>query len=169
MAFEGLQQIGHFLGHNINFAFEDTTASFERGKKKYLADHPGEKSEGLVQIIEGHRGAWYRQFLKLRNDIEHRGFKYPEIKYVLDESDQVKVVFPVFGRRTTEQLLNLLYINLMSFCEDVIVYLLSVKLPPDKVIVVMPEDQQDSAHAAKYRVGIKVNENGVEKVFPLSQ
>lgn len=168
MAFEGLQQLGDFLGYNVKFAFADTTKSFEEGKKKFLAENPGGKVEGLIQVFEGHRGAWYQQFIKHRNAIEHRGSKYPKINYVLDENDKVKVLFPVFAKRTTEQLLDLLYENLLSFCEDTVVSLLSLKLPPDKVIIIMPEDQRDPANPAKYRVGLRVNENGKESIYPIN-
>lgn len=168
MAFEGLQQIGHFLGYNINFAFEDTAKSFEAGKRKFLAEYPGKKSEGLVQVLEEHRGVWYQQFIKHRNVIEHRGFKYPQIKYVLDQNDKVKVLFPVFEQRTTEQLLGLLYENLTSFCEDIVICLLNLKLLPDRVIILIPEGQRDQANPAKYRVGLRVNQNSKEVVFPLS-
>jgi len=155
MVFRDLIRLAGFMGYNISFAFSDKKKYTEK-KNKFLIKNPEEKFNKFCDMIDNDRKAWQSIFVKIRDTIEHEGFKLPEIKYVIDGSNNsVKPLYPKINNQTIEEILEICWSNLCHFYEEIIVFLLSVKLTDPLILVAIPKDKRDPNNPVKYKVGAK--------------
>lgn len=154
IAFDGLIKLAGFMGYNISFAFSNEKKYLEK-REKFLSQNSDNKYQKFCEMIDGNRKAWHSTFIKIRDAIEHDGFKLPEIEYVLDKDDRIKAIYPTINSQGIEIILEICWINLFHLCEDIIVFLLSTKLRDPLIIISIPEDKRDPSHPVKYKVTIK--------------
>lgn len=155
MALRNLVKFAGFLGFNISFSITSEGKKYSEKKDKFLNKNPDEKFKKLCAMIEGHRKSWNLIFSNIRDKIEHEGFKLPDIQYVLDENDNIKVIFPIINNQKIEEVLDACWQNIFRFCEDISVFLLSTKLKDPFIIVTIPKDERDKENLVKYKVSIK--------------
>ncbi|XOA43054.1 MAG: SEC-C metal-binding domain-containing protein [Candidatus Nealsonbacteria bacterium] len=154
IAFRGLIKIAGYMGYNISFAFSHKEKYLKK-KEKFLVNNSDDKFQKFCEMIENDRKTWRSTFIKMRDAIEHDGFKLPEIKYVLDKNDQIKPIYPTINYQTIEDVLEICWLNLFRFCEDTTVFLLSTKLRDPFIMVSIPRDKRDSVNPIKYKVTVK--------------
>jgi hypothetical protein len=102
-----------------------------------------------------HRATWYKAFNDLRNKIEHDGWHLPNLQYTLDSDNRVQVRLPTYPKQTIEEILGSYWQSMSTFCEEVTVFLLSLKLKKDMIIVFIPEEKRDKNLPVRYIVSHK--------------
>ncbi|MDE2079439.1 MAG: hypothetical protein KGI73_03570, partial [Patescibacteria group bacterium] len=156
IALSYLVKFASFLGYNISFIYQKDR-DFETGIKKFLEKHNSPLMEFLVDRVRTERVHWYTTFRKTRNDIEHEGWNLPNIKYSL-ENGQIKVLVPKFtDTLSINEGVDFLWIKLMEFCEEMVVMLISTKLPPHFAIVHLPKEKRDLKNPVRYQVVLALN------------
>lgn len=155
MAIGSLIAHSRYMGSNIGFLFSDDERKFRKGLKKFVLDENDERFKGLNEFIKHHRAIWYESFNDLRNKIEHEGWHLPNLHYALDENNKVQVRLPTSPNQTIEEILESYWQRMSMFCEEVIVFLLSLKLKDDMIIVFVPEENRDKNLPVRYMVSHK--------------
>jgi len=155
IALRSLVKFAGFLGFNISFVIVSEEKKYLEKKDKFLNKNLDEKFKKLCEMVENDRKNWYLIFSDIRNKIEHEGFKLPDIQYVLGRNNEIKVSYPTINHQRIEEILNICWQNIFRFCEDIIVFLLSIKLKNPLTIVAIPRDRRDQANPVKYRVSVK--------------
>lgn len=142
-------------GYNIEFMFSDEEDKFTKGAKNFPLDKDDARFVNLAAFIKNHKVAWYNAFRSLRKEIEHMGWSLPEVQYRVNEKYRVEALFPNVENLPIPQLCDLVWQNMVLLCEEVCVYLLSLKLPEDMIIVRVPENQREQHNKARYIVSHK--------------
>jgi len=155
MAIGGLVSHSRYMGSNIGFLFTDDEKKFRKGLSKFILTEDDERFKGLNAFVKHHRETWYEPFNNLRNKIEHEAWHLPNLQYTLDEQNKVQVRLPASPDKSIEEILESYWQNISMFCEEVTVFLLSLKLKEDMVIVLIPEDKRDQNLPVKYIVSHK--------------
>lgn len=155
MALRGLVKFTGFIGYNLSFVIISDEEKYLKKREKFLNKNLDEKFKKLCEMISDDRKSWYLTFSKTRNVIEHDGFKLPEIKYELGQNNEIKVMYPTIDYKRIEEILEICWQNMFRFCEDIIVFLLSMKLKDPLIIVEIPKDKRDPVNRVKYKVTIK--------------
>lgn len=141
------------FGYNINFLFTDVEKDFKKGAEKFKLQKDDPRFKNLVNFIKTHRDGWYSDFKNLRNDIEHDGYKLPEIKHNI-LNGKVNVVIPYYKNHSIEQILNTGWINLTTLCEEILIFIMSLELKTPYVIWKIPEDKRSQFNYMRYKVSI---------------
>lgn len=147
--------LADFMGYKISFLF-GKDQKFSSEKEKFLKTWTTERHSKWLAHMENYRNGWYKAFANFRGEIEHKGFELPKIKYVLDGDGNIKVKFPMFDSMQLDDLLNAEWEGLYRFCEEIIVFLLSTKLPPQFEVALIPKEKRDPAHPIKYALAIRM-------------
>jgi hypothetical protein len=155
MAVGALIKHSLYMGSNIGFLFQEDEKKFRRGLKGFVLKEDDERFKALNSFIKNHKDVWYSSFRDLRRRIEHDGWSLPPLKYSLDSSIKVEVHIPAFPDKTIPEMLEIFWQNMISFCEDVVVFLLSLKLKNNMIIVYLPEDKRDPQMPVRYIVSLK--------------
>lgn len=155
MATTGLiELVNKWFGYNIAFLFTDEEKKFEKGANAFKLDRNDPRFQTLSKFIQSHRVGWYADFKELRDRIEHRGYKLPQIKHRLGANGKVEAVLPSFERQTIEETLNVIWLNLSSLCEEILIAIMSFELKPPYIIWRIPEEKRAKHNWAKYKVSI---------------
>jgi len=155
MAMGSLIAHSRYMGANIGFLFTNNEKKFRKGAEKFILDENDERFKGLGAFMKHHKTAWYESFNELRNKIEHKGWHLPSLHYELDTNDKVQVRLPTSPDQTIEEILESYWQSMSMFCEEVIVFLLSLKLKQDMIIVFIPEEKRDKSMPVRYIVSHK--------------
>lgn len=172
MAINGLIKLTNHLGYKISFMFANEK-DYKKSKKEFLEINNSDNFKSLITMVDSHRLLWYQPFNDLRNKIEHHGFKLKEIKYVISEK-KVKPIFPSFktanGFVDIKKLINPLWENIFTFCEEIIVFFMSQKLPDDLILLFVPKEYRDPSIPIKYKVIPKAitNEIPTENLYKIN-
>lgn len=143
-----------YMGSNIGFLFAEEK-KFHKGLKDFVLKEDDERFESLNNFVVNHKIAWYSSFRELRRQIEHEGWSLPRLRYSLDENQKVQIHLPILFNQSLDNLLNTCWENMTLFCEEVIVFLLSLKLRDDMVIVYIPEKERNQNIPVRYIVSHK--------------
>lgn len=103
-----------------------------------------------MDMIKHNKTNWYSQFREIRIKIEHEGFALPNPHYRLNGENEVEVIFPTFGKQSIEEILKICWENLTNLCEEILVFLLSLKFKDYIVIMRIPHDMRDKHFPVKY-------------------
>ncbi|MDO8565315.1 MAG: SEC-C domain-containing protein [bacterium] len=155
MAIGSLIAHSRYMGSNIGFLFSNDEKKLRKGLKNFVLDENDERFKGLNAFMKHHRASWYESFNDLRNKIEHEGWHLPDLHYTLDANHKVQVRLPVAPDQTIEEILESYWKSMSMFCEEVIVFLLSLKLGDDMIIVFIPEEKRDKNLPVRYIVSPK--------------
>lgn len=155
MAIGSLIVHSRYMGSNIGFLFTDNEKKFRKGLKEFVLNENDERFKSLNVFMKHHRVTWYESFNDLRNKIEHEGWHLPNLQYTPNSDNKVQVLLPTFLDQTIEEILESYWQSMSMFCEEVIVFLLSLKLKQDRVIVFIPEKNRDKNLPVRYIVSHK--------------
>ena len=67
---------------------------------------------------------------------------------------KIAILFPKLGEQSIEEMLNVIWINLSSLCEEILVFIMSLELKHPYVIWQIPEEKRATHSWAKYKVAI---------------
>jgi hypothetical protein len=155
MAIGGLHRLlDKWFSYNISFLFSDDEKKFKKGAKAFKLDQNDPRFQNLTNFIKSHRDDWYIKFKDLRDDIEHNGYKLPQIKHTVSSDGKVSVLFPAPHGQTIDEILNIGWNNLLNLCEEVLVFIMSLELKPPMVIWQIPEDKREKHNWMRYKVSI---------------
>lgn len=153
IALSYLNKIATHLGYDIKFLYGNDK-EFEQGIKKFLEKNNTEVMRYLVDRIRLEREGWYSSFIKLRNEITHKGWELPKIRYGIKDGKPI-VIFPNLSPDLTiSNGCQFLFNRLFEFTEDVIALLLVTKLPKTYAMLMIPEDKRDGKMPLKYKIVI---------------
>lgn len=155
IAIECLKKHTEYMGYGISFLFSDIDKKNTKGIKRFPIPETDERFVYLQELIHINRKGWYTQFREMRRQIEHFGYKLPEIKHSVDIEGKVTVNYPLIGKQTIEEVLEICWNNLSTLCEEIIVYITSLKLPEHLTVVMVPPEQRDRSLPIKYDVRLK--------------
>ena len=155
MATNGLQRLlDKWFGYNIAFLFTDDEKKFAKGAATFKLDKNDPRFQTLNDFIKSHRDGWYRSFKKLRDQIEHQGFKLPQIKHHVDADGRVVILVPKVGKQTIEEVLEIAWTNLSNLCEEIYIFVASLELKGDYVIWRIPEEKRKDHNWMRYKIAI---------------
>lgn len=155
MATEGLRRLlDKWFGYNIAFLFYDDEKKFEKGANAFKLDRNDPRFQTLIKFIKSHRDGWYRSFKDLRDDIEHNGYKIPQIKHRVELDGKVEIIFPKIGNQSIEEVLDMAWANLSNLCEEVFVFIISLELNNGYIIWRVPEEKREKYNWVKYKISI---------------
>ncbi|MFA6459098.1 MAG: SEC-C metal-binding domain-containing protein [Candidatus Paceibacterota bacterium] len=155
MAIGGLQRLlNKWFGYNTSFLFSDDEKKFKKGASSFKLDQKDPRFQNLAMFIKSHRDDWYIKFKDLRDDIEHNGYKLPQIKHRVGPDGKVQVLFPAPHGQTIEQILNIGWNNLLNLCEEVLVFIMSLELKDQYIIWKVPEEKREQFNWVRYKVSI---------------
>ncbi len=143
-----------FMGSNIGFLFDDDAKKYEKGLKRFTLKGDDKRFIALSSMIKDHQKNWFIIFNKTRAEIEHEGFKLSELKYIL-EGDKLKTIFPTHKGQGIKEILEICWENLINLCEEIMVFLLSLKIKNEMVIVFIPENMRNKYVPVRYEVRLK--------------
>lgn len=155
MAVGALIRHSLYMGSNIGFLFSEDEKKFRSGLKNFVLKENDERFKALNAFISNHKTAWYASFRELRRKIEHEGWSLPALKYTLDENLKVRVHLPASPDKSIAEILETYWQSMALFCEEVVVFLLSLKLKDDMILVYIPEDKRDPQMPIRYMVSLK--------------
>ncbi|EKE11118.1 MAG: hypothetical protein ACD_15C00137G0015 [uncultured bacterium] len=152
IATKNLIKFAKFFDYEIPFIFTETE-KFEKRKAEFLKKSTSDLDKYLMDLIEAHRSSWYASFVELRNKIEHESFRVPDIKY-RNENGKIKPMIAKFNSLTIEEFLNLSWENLFVLCEDIVILLMTSKLPKEAGLSIMhiPENKRDPEKPIRYKI-----------------
>ncbi|MBX4188391.1 MAG: hypothetical protein KW793_04660 [Candidatus Doudnabacteria bacterium] len=153
MAIKAILKLAKFFDFKkLSFIFGNDD-DFEKSSNQFSASNPYAYAREFMEHIRNHRKSWCSTFILFRDKIEHEGYKLPPINFLIDESDKIVAVFPkTKDGREVDELLKLIWENLINFCEDTLMFLFASKLASDKRIVFIPPGKRDLHHPIKYQV-----------------
>jgi hypothetical protein len=143
MAVECLMAHAGYMGFNISFMFSDNEKKFLKGAKEFPLDPDDDRFKALHGYITHHQQSWYTSFKGLRNGIEHAGWSLPAVRYRLDDKLGVNMVLPRHENREIVELLDDLWKGMINFIEELVVFLLSLKLKNNLVVMYLPPDKRN--------------------------
>lgn len=155
MAIDGLIKHAGYMGYNISFLFTGDEKKFRNGLKNFALKEDDERFKALVDFVTNHKNAWYISFREMRRQIEHEGWSLPNLKYTLDDQLKVQVHIPKSPNHSIQEIIESHWENITLFCEEVVTFLLSLKLRDNMVIVYIPEDKRDKNMPVRYMVSLK--------------
>ena len=152
MAINALKKFCKFLGYDVGFMLleDQNEKKYKKGLRRFPLKQEDHRFTFLSTMIKQNKIVWYFQFNKIRNDIEHDGFSLPSISYKLDEKNNVIIKYPKFGEQTLEEIISICWYNLTHLCEEIIVFLLSLKLENNLIIVEIEKENRDKDMPIKY-------------------
>ena len=155
IATEGLRRLlDKWFGYNIAFLFTDDEKKFAKGARSFKLNQSDPRFQTLAAFIKSNRDGWYRRFKDLRDDIEHNGYKLPQIKHRVGSNGKVEILFPMIGLQTIDEVLEIAWINLASLCEEVLVFIMSLELKLPYIVWRIPEDKREQFNWARYKISI---------------
>lgn len=155
MATTGLTKLlDKWFGYNIAFFFTDDEKKFEKGAMAFKLDRNDPRFQTLSDFIKSHRDGWYRNFKELRDRIEHRGFKLPQIKHRVDADGKIIILVPLLGKQTIEEVLEIAWTNLSNLCEEIYIFVASFELKDDYVVWRIPEEKRKDHNWARYKIAL---------------
>jgi len=155
MAVGALIKHSLYMESNIGFLFSEDEKKFRSGLKNFILKENDDRFKALSAFISNHKTAWYASFREMRRKIEHEGWSLPNLGYSLDENMKVKIHFPTFSNKSMPEALEAYWQSMTLFCEEVVVFLLSLKLKDYMIIVFVPEDKRDKHMPVRYMVSHK--------------
>jgi hypothetical protein len=155
MAIDGLKKHAEFMELKIDFLFSDQDKAFKKGLEKFPLDKNDERFESLLEFIKNHKKNWYSNFRELRRKIEHEGWSLEKIEYYLDAHNKVQVVVPKVQGKEILSLVNDYWDVTNHFCEEIITFLLGLKLDDEMFIQYIPKDKRNKHTPVKYIVSHK--------------
>ena len=155
MAVDALIKHSLYMGSNIGFLFTNDEKKFRNGLKNFVLKEEDDRFKALNGFIENHKKAWYLSFREMRTKIEHQGWCLPQLKYSLDKNMRVEVHIPSSPDKSIEKILEDFWQSMNLFCEEVVTFLLSLKLKEDMIIVYIPEGERDEHFPVRYIVSHK--------------
>jgi hypothetical protein len=136
--------VTHFLlGQSISFVQVKGDAEFEKGAAKFLRDVPGEKAQGLMNMLRGDRAAWSSVLIGTRNRIIH-DIECPRLRMNYGVvGGTVRAGFPTVSGQELRQYLNLFWENLYQAVEETVLVCIAIRMPDNFVPCRIPEDRVD--------------------------
>ncbi len=151
IAIDCLMRHTAFMGSGVGFLFVDNNLKkYNKGLEKFPLKNDDPRFSALSDMIKHNKKNWYSQFREIRRKIEHEGFALPNLKYRLSKKNKVEVIFPTFGTQTIENTIKICWENLTSLCEELLVFLLSLKFKEYIIIVKIPKTMRDKNLPVKY-------------------
>lgn len=151
IAIDCLMRHTAFMGSGIGFLFiNNNPKKYEKGLKKFPLKNNDPRFTSLVDMIKHNKTNWYSQFREIRRKIEHDGFALPNPHYRLNEKNKVEIIFPTLGKQSIEEVLKICWESLTNLCEEILVFLLSLKLKDYMIIVKIPNNMKDKHFPIKY-------------------
>ncbi len=152
MATEGLLRLQHkWFGYNMSFLFTDNENKFKKGAKAFKLSNADARFQNLYKFIQSHRDGWYRDYKELRDDIEHNGYKLPQIKHTVDNGEVIPI-FPTYNNQDILSLVDVGWNNLSNLCEEILVFTMGLELQEPYVIWRIPENKREAHNWARYKV-----------------
>ena len=105
-------------------------------------------------MIHQSRKSWYARFREIRRQIEHEGYKLDDVKHSI-HNGVVTPVFPLVGRQSVREIIDICWENLDNLCEEIIVYIIHLQLPAHLMVVMIPPERRDPTHPIKYAVRLR--------------
>lgn len=156
MAVDALIKLAGHMSYPIAFLFSGDEKKFRSGSRDFPLTDDDERFKALTSFVSNHKTAWYSSFREIRRKIEHDGWSLPQTQYALDNKQNVQMILPVIEtERSLEATLEWYWQNIDRFCEEIVVFLLSLKLRDDLMIVFIPEEQRDKTMSVRYGVSLK--------------
>lgn len=155
MAIGALIKHSLYMGSNVGFFFSADDKKFRAGMKNFILSEEDERFKALSAFIANHKTTWYASFRELRRQIEHEGWSLPDLKYSIGADSKVRAHLPTTPNQSLEQMLGTYWQNMNLFCEEVVVFLLSLKLKDHMILVYIPEDKRDPNMPIRYMVSLK--------------
>jgi hypothetical protein len=142
-----------FMGYKVSFVFK-SEKDFEKESRKFLDINNTPEFRQFVSGMRGNRKSWYEMFNKIRNQIEHQGFKIPQIKYGLDKNNAVSPVYFSIGKQTVTEILDIVWGNMFRMCEEMIIAFLSMKIKSPYIIIEIPPEKRDKNMPMRFDITI---------------
>lgn len=157
MTIEGLSGHSKFIGFDIKFLFSDNEKKFKKGLKGFPLENDDERFKTLIEFIKQHKKGWYVNFLEIRKNIEHHGWSLPNpcVDYFLDEKGKVKIRLVKIQGKTLNEIIDIYWLNMTYFCEEILTFLLNLKLDKDLFVVYIPENKRNINQPVRYIVSHK--------------
>lgn len=152
MVTRALNKHTEFLGCSTAFLFSDQEKKFKKGMESFPLQEDDVRFGHLKKFIENHKQTWYQVFSEMRTSMEHMGWSLDNVEYKLDKELNVHVIFPRVDGHEMSSIMETCWSNIVSLCEEITVFALSLKLDEDKVIVRIPEEHRKKHNNARYMV-----------------
>jgi len=153
MALDGLIRHTKFMDCDLAFLFfDDDPKKYNKGLGKFPLKSGDPRFVALSDMIKNNKTNWYSAFRKMRVKIEHDGFSLPIIKYKLVRDNKVEAILPTFENQSMGEVMDICWKSLTNLCEEILVFLLSLKLKDPMVILMIPENMRDKNLPVKYTV-----------------
>jgi len=152
MVTRALNKHTEFLDCSTSFLFSDQEKKFKKGLESFPLPEDDIRFNHLKKFVDNHRQTWYQVFSDMRTAMEHMGWSLEAVGYKLDKNMDVHPIFPKVDGHEIQPILETCWSNIVSLCEEITVFALSLKLDNDKVIVRIPEEERENHNKARYMV-----------------
>lgn len=154
-----IPRIAKVFDLNVTYFFKETK-KFEKGiellkKECFNADF-------VISHLKLARDGWYQTFNKIRNDIEHRSVKIPNIEYRLDSRLNIIPQFPTDNDGTDlVQMLENITERILELVECCVIFFFSNILRPGQFIKDIPENERNPNKVIRYRLYMRLGDQDV--------
>lgn len=156
IAIDCLMRHARFMKSGINFLFTDDPKKYREGVEKFPIREDDFRFQSILNMMKNHKQNWYLQFREVRRKIIHEGFALPHIEYKLNSQEKIEIILPVSeGGQSIIEMVEVIWKSLTDLCENILVFLLSLKLKDNMIIVYIPFDKRDKIMPIKYMVSLK--------------
>lgn len=152
MAIDCLIRHTRHMGYGVSFLFSDDEEKFKKGIKKFPLLETDDRFVHLKEMIHHNKEGWYAEFKEIRRKIEHEGYKIPDLKYKMLDGKIIPII-PRFGNgQSMEEIIRICWENVSNLCEETLVYLISLQLKEELIVVFIPPELRNKNMPIKYAV-----------------
>lgn len=144
-----------FIGYPVSGLFSDKEKKRVEALEAFPLSKDDPRRKSLVEFVEGNQKAWYRLFREHRTQIVHHGWKLPSLKYIPAAGNKVEVLYPKIHSHEIPALLDICWNNMTNFCEELLVFIASLKLPDHLTMIEIPKENRDPHRPVRFAVRVK--------------
>jgi hypothetical protein len=139
------ESVTYFLldQRSISFVQVKEDAMFEKCAAKFLQDVPGEKAQGLMNMVRGDRATWLSTLIRTRDRINH-DIECPQLRMTYGVvGGELRAGFPTVSGQELRQYLTLFWENLYQAVEETVLVCIAMRMPDNFVPCRIPDDRVD--------------------------
>jgi hypothetical protein len=153
------ESVTHFLldRRSISFVQVKDDATFDKYAAKFLQDVPGEKAQGLINMLRGERAAWPSTLIRTRDRINH-DIECPQLRMTYGVvGGKLRAGFPTVSGHELRQYLTLFWENLYQVVEETVLVCIAIRMPDNFVPCRIPDDEVDPKLPLRWRFVFRPN------------
>jgi len=147
------QHVLSYLNVNVDFLFQKP----QRFTKGLTQLHTAGMTE-LADYLDKTRSGWSDTLVQRRNNLEHEGWRLPDVRYIQKPSGVVTVIEPEVDGRPVTEFVSYMQDRLFAFVEELLAYAVQRGIAGFADVVEIPKEKRDPKNVIRFRVSVSAIE-----------